>query len=661
MSPEILTLSDAVLYGIIITSLICAPAVLLSANRMLDRIVFGAVVVAFLVSYLWYRAMYTLPVFEFTAYGLWPRLYILLESTVILYAIMSIIFFARRTDRSAEADEAAARLVGAANPPAVDVLICTYNEDLAILERSILTSLAIDYPKFSVWVLDDGGRDWLRDYCREVGANYVRRDDRRGAKAGNIDNGLSVSALTTNAPFILVLDADFAPQKDILKRTVGLFDDSDVGVVQTPQFYYNADPVQHNLLVSESWVDDQRIFFDVMQPSKDAWGASFCVGTSFVVRRDAIEALGGFPKDTVTEDLHLTYALMKRGLRTIWLNERLSVGLSAESLASYITQRCRWCLGTIQLGLLKDGPLRGRGYSFNQRIHYLHGLLFWFCRPFIVALLTAPILYYFLGLPAILLAPEALLIYGLPAVVGCVVFHAWVSGGRALPLFTEVAHIVAAIPVTRTILQAAIKPFGHPFKVTDKGENRSDIKIQYSLAAIFASIIVLTLIGMINGPLLRTYGELDGFSIAWGIVVTIHAFVALLVCIELPRPEIDEITFPVRGPARLRSADGPVDASISEMSVNRVTCACPAAPAFSVGDAVEAEFFDGLQGAGRVVDVGPGTVTLRLDDDADLRRKLIARLFTQAPPNIAPSGRLFAALSALAKRTFGPERLIVGK
>ncbi|MFZ1413496.1 MAG: cellulose synthase catalytic subunit [Defluviicoccus sp.] len=600
-----------------------------------------------------------MPAFEWTAYGFWPRLYLVLETSVILYAIVSIIFFTRRSDRSKQADAAAARLSALANPPSVDVLICTFNEDLAVLERSILASLAIDYPKFAVWVLDDGSRDWLRDYCKNIGVHYVRRDDKRGAKAGNLDNGLRVSALKTNAPYILVLDADFAPQKEILKRTICLFDNEDVGIVQTPQFYYNPDPVQHNLLVSKSWVDDQRIFFDVMQPSKDAWGASFCVGTSFIVRRDAIEALGGFPKETVTEDLHLTYELLKRGLRTIWLNERLSVGLSAESLAAYITQRCRWCLGTIQIGLLKDGPLRGKGYSFSERIHYLHGLLFWMCRPYIVALLMAPILYYFLGLPAILLAPEALLIYGLPAVLGCVVFHAWVSGGRALPLFTEVAHIVSAIPVTRTILQAMIKPFGHPFKVTEKGANRSEIKIQYTLAAIFSSIIVLTLIGMINGPLLRTYGELDGFSIAWGIVVMIHSFVALLVCVELPRPEIDEIMFPVELPGRLRSSDGLVDGRIREMSVNAMTFDRPQGSSMHVGELVEAEFLDGLRSAGRVTEVGLGSITVRLIDHADIRGELIARLFKQAPSNIARHGRLFSALSALAKRALGPQRLIV--
>ncbi len=72
-------------------------------------------------------------------------------------------------------------------------------------------------------------------------------------------------------------------------------------------------------------MDEQRAFFDVMQPAKDAWGTAFCIGTSFVVRRDALAKIGGFPTGTVTEDIHLTYRLMPHGYITRWLNERLSV------------------------------------------------------------------------------------------------------------------------------------------------------------------------------------------------------------------------------------------------------------------------------------------------------------------------------------------------
>ena len=656
MSPEIITLSDAAIYAMAIVLLLSACAFFLTSSRGLDRFVFGAIVIVMLVNYALYRVAETLPPFGLDIDSMWSYLYFVLETTVIVYTVLSIFFFFRRTDNSQAADQAAARLDEAGDFPAVDVLICTYDEDLAVLERSILTSLAIDYPNFAVWVLDDGRRKWLEDYCRKVGARYVTREDNAGAKAGNINSGLAASALETNAPFILILDADFAPQRQILRRMVGLFEDPSIGIVQSPQFYYNADPVQHNLQASHALVDDQRIFFDVLQPSKDAWGTAFCVGTSFLVRRSAIEAIGGMPQETITEDLHLTYRLLQKRFRTKWLNERLSVGLSAESLSGYITQRCRWCLGTIQGALLKDGPFLGRGYSLNERLHYFHGVLFWLCRPFLIALLIAPILYYFLGLSAIYLSPEALLLYGLPAILGSWIFHSWVSGRRSLPLFAEVSHIVTAIPVTLTLIRSISKPFGHPFKVTGKAEDRSEVKVQYALAFLFVSVIVLTFVGMVNGPLLRTYSDLDGFSIAWGIVVMIYAFVALNVCIELPRTGIDDQAFPVHLPARASMGDSVVGLPILRLSLKQLTFdtrGSQEAESWAVGRQIQVEFLDGLETAAEVVENGHNRLTVQILNVDQIRSEIIARLFADAPLNIANQAHPIKALRALGRRTFG--------
>ena len=130
-----------------------------------------------------------------------------------------------------------------------------------------------------------------------------------------------------------------------------MLEDPAVAVVQSPRFFYNADPIQHNLHAAQSWVDDQRIFFDVFQPAKDAWDCAFCVGTSFIVRRDRLTEIDGFPDEAICEDLNLSYTLLRHGYKTRWLNERLSVGLSAEGLPEYISQRTRWCLGTMQVAV----------------------------------------------------------------------------------------------------------------------------------------------------------------------------------------------------------------------------------------------------------------------------------------------------------------------
>ena len=293
-------LSSVLAYDSFVLAILLVLAATFDRDRAVDRSIFGLGVAGLLVSYVAWRLSTTLPEFGPSAHGVWAWTFAGLETMSIGYALLSILILSRSTNHTPAADLSEATLrkdrASGKTVPAVDVFICTYNEDLGILERTIQAALAIDYPNHTVWVLDDKRRGWLRDYCDDHGAKYITRTDNSGAKAGNLDNGLRITRELSNAPFILVLDADFAPQRPILLRTLGLFDDPRVAVVQTPQFYYNADPVQHNLLAEHAWVDDQRVFFDVFEPARDAWDTAFCVGTSFVVRRSALDLIAAFPK-----------------------------------------------------------------------------------------------------------------------------------------------------------------------------------------------------------------------------------------------------------------------------------------------------------------------------------------------------------------------------
>ena len=506
-----------------------------------DRILFGLTTGSFLVLYAVWRWHDTLPAFEFSVQNLWQHFFFALEALAIVYTLMSIAILFRNIDRSGQADAAQNKMLAEGNFPPVDIFICTYDEPLEILERSILPTRALDYPNATVWVLDDTRREWLREYCEATGVRYITRQDNKGAKAGNLNNALAVTARKTNAPIILVLDADFAPRRDFLKRTVGLLSKPDVAVVQTPQFYYNPDPIQHNLLAAKSWVDDQRFFFDIFQPAKDAWGCAFCVGTSFIVRRDRLDEIGGFPTAAISEDINLTYTMLANGYQTWWLNEKLSIGLSAEGIPEYITQRARWCLGTIQVALLRDGPLFGSGFTLAQRLHYAHGMLNWLCKPFMVLLLIAPPIYWFAGMPAFEADYLSFLRYGMPALLSQIIYMGWISRSRTLPLFMEATHAVTAFAISATLLSAIVKPFGRPFKITDKGGDRSAPRVHWKLAAIFG-LISLSSAASVVWAFVSSYAaseisSLDFFNLVWAGIAMLIAFVAFLVCFELPRSE----------------------------------------------------------------------------------------------------------------------------
>jgi len=648
-NSSILSIDLGLLIGLLVLKRLLDP------QLARDRILFGSTAGALLIIYVAWRWHDTLPPFAFSAQNLWQYFFFAFEALAIVYTMMSIVILFRNVDRSVQADAAQDRMEREGNFPPVDIFICTYDEPLEILERSILTALALDYPDFTVWVLDDTRRAWLREYCAATGARYVIRDNNRHAKAGNLNNGLAVTANETNAPVILVLDADFAPRRDFLKRTVGLLSNPDVAVVQTPQFYYNPDPIQHNLLAAQSWVDDQRFFFDIFQPAKDAWGCAFCVGTSFIVRRDRLNEIGGFPSQAISEDINLTYTMLARGYETWWLNEKLSIGLSAEGIPEYITQRARWCLGTIQVALLRDGPLFGSGFTLTQRWQYLHGVLNWLCKPFMVLLLVAPPIYWFAGIPAFEADYLSFLRYGMPALLSQIIFMGWVSRSRTLPFFMEATHAVTAFAISATLLSAIVKPFGRPFKVTDKGGDRSVPRVHWKLASVFG-LISLSSAASIVWAFVSPYAAseisaIDFFNLLWAGIAMLIAFIAFLVCFELPRADA---LFAVDEAAQLALDDNVIAGHVTGLSTSgaqmSVARALPTTPLSHQGVQLYLDALGWIEA--EVSSCSKSGVGLRLRPTFAQRKQLVVMLFGSSSSNVADSARMRETILGTVSRGF---------
>jgi cellulose synthase (UDP-forming) len=470
----------------------------------------------------------------------------------ILHSILT-----RVTDRTPEADryEAELRRTPVEQLPSVDVFICTYNEGLDVVERTIVAALAIDYPKFTVWVLDDGKRDWLKDFCAAKGARYLRRPDNRHAKAGNINHALSV----THGDLFAVLDADFAPMRGFLYRTVGFFRDRRVGIVQTPQHFFNPDPTQLNLGLTREWPDDQRLFFDVILPARDAWDVAWCCGSCSVQRRSAILSVGGVPTDSITEDLLSTLVLLRRGYVTRYLNERLSMGLCPENLDGFFKQRERWCRGNLQTLFLKAGPL-GPGLSLRQRLLFLS--LDWVVH-YTIRLLTilVPIVFLWTGVgPFVIPSLLELMSYQLPVLLALLGVTRWFALNGFLPILSSAATLFGSFRIVPAGLATLIKPFGTPFKVTPKGNaNTFSFGDPAVLVGSFV-LIALTVGGLIKNRIAPAGpGHEEAVMMVaevWALVNVVLLAVAALIAIEKPRPRKEE-RFPVDEPAEYRLEGAP--------------------------------------------------------------------------------------------------------
>ncbi|WP_308720076.1 glycosyltransferase [Komagataeibacter xylinus] len=209
------------------------------------RIAFAVISLIIGIWYLHWRYFDAVPHYHSWLAQTWVYLFLSFEFVAICSGFLGTIVLSRTINRSKQADRG---LLSPLQHAPTDVFIATYNESYDILERSIISASSINHPDLRVWVLDDGNRDWVRKLAEENGAQYTFRIKGKHAKAGNVNNGVKIARSTGRKPdFILLLDADFTVKNNILQRVLPIFEEKDIGIVQTPQHFFNPDPIQINL------------------------------------------------------------------------------------------------------------------------------------------------------------------------------------------------------------------------------------------------------------------------------------------------------------------------------------------------------------------------------------------------------------------------------
>lgn len=285
-----------------------------------------------------------------------------------------------------------------ANPgewPTVDVYIPSYNESLDLVRPTVFAAMSMDWPrdKMNVWILDDGRREDFRAFAEEVGCGYIIRPDDLGAKAGNINHALR----HTTGEYVAIFDRDHAPTRAFLQLTLGwLVRNARIALVQTPHHFYSPDPFERNLARKRHVPNEGLLFYGLTQQGNDMWNAAFFCGSCAVIRRSALEEIGGVPHQTVTEDCHCAFLLQQRGWHTAFLRVPLAAGLATERLALHVGQRMRWARGMLQI-MRQENTLFAPGLYLYQRLCYFtSGFSFMFSLPRIV-FLTSPLAFLFLA------------------------------------------------------------------------------------------------------------------------------------------------------------------------------------------------------------------------------------------------------------------------
>jgi cellulose synthase (UDP-forming) len=547
---------DAILPTLVIALLAIAVLPWVDRNNTIVRSLAIAIALALGWRYMLWRIFDTIPPSSDPVNYVVGVIFVAVEAFTMLGATASQIFLTRTANRTGDVDRNLRRFLAQPSLPKVDVLICTYNEEEAILERTIVGSLALNYANYRVWVCDDGKRAWLAQLCQKHGVGYLTRKDNSHAKAGNINAALQVLATLPEKPdFISILDADFVPLPDFLTRAMTLTLEEDVGVVQTPQHFFNPDPVQSNLALTRVWPDEQRFFFDIVMASKDAWGAAFCCGTSSVIRFDALRSIGGFPTDSVTEDYLVSLRLREKGFRTVYLNEVLSLGLAPEGLAEYTGQRSRWALGFVQICRGPSGPLRwGNGLPMVDRIMLCETFLHW-SATHLFRLLGAiiPSLYLLFNVEAVHASVIDAIWHLAPFIVAQSAIFFWLTEGRVLPIMSDLYQMLCSTEVLKAVLSGLLRPKGQKFKVTAKGGDRSKTFIQWPLLRVFGSLLFVAMLAIVVGfsfDSSRPVTESSALALFWSWYNILILTLSCYVCSEQQQRRTGE-RFDVQVPVRL--------------------------------------------------------------------------------------------------------------
>ena len=255
-----------------------------------------------------------------------------------------------------------------ADRPFVSVHVPICDEPPALVCRTLDALARLDYDAFEVIVLDNNTPDqatWepVAAHCRRLGRRFrfVHVDRMEGAKAGALTRCLRLADPRTE--WVLTVDADYAVLPELLADALPHLHDPSVGAVQFPQAYSNTDG-------APGLAAEYDHFFDVYMPHGAEAGAMLLTGTLSLIRRSALDAVGGWSAATITEDADLGLRLAQAGWSGVYLAQQRGHGLMPTDLVSLRKQRARWACGNAQtMRAALRAPLsdrRGRWASFAQ-------------------------------------------------------------------------------------------------------------------------------------------------------------------------------------------------------------------------------------------------------------------------------------------------------
>lgn len=265
--------------------------------------------------------------------------------------------------------------------PRVSIHVPCRNEPPAMMAETLRALDRLDYPDYEVLVIDNNTTDaqlWrpVESLCQDLGPKFrfFHLENWPGFKAGALNYALTRTDPT--AAIVATIDSDYIVDPQWLAALVGHFHDPLVALVQAPQDYRDG----RGDLFKRMCFWEYAGFFHLGMKARDEANAIIQHGTMALIRRSALEAVGGWGEWCITEDAELGLRLFEAGHRAVYTERSYGRGLMPDSFDAYRKQRFRWAYGAMQIlkahwrELLPYGRSR---LSAAQRYHFVAGWLPW--------------------------------------------------------------------------------------------------------------------------------------------------------------------------------------------------------------------------------------------------------------------------------------------
>ena len=290
--------------------------------------------------------------------------------------------------------------------PMVSVHVPAYNEPPEMLIQTLEALANLDYPNYEVIVIDNNTKDanvWrpVQKYCRRLGLHFrfFHEDTLAGFKAGALNYALKRT--NPRAQVVAVIDSDYIVDRNWLRDLAPQFLQPNVAIVQAPQDYRDN---QDNIFKSMTYAE-YRGFFHIGMVTRNERNAIIQHGTMTMVRRTALEEIGGWGEWCIAEDAELGLRIFQHRYDAVYVEHSYGKGLMPDSFGDYKKQRFRWAYGAVQIMRCHAGELFGSRDSkltAGQRYHFLAGWFPWIADGFNLIFTVAAIAWSI----AMIVAPD---------------------------------------------------------------------------------------------------------------------------------------------------------------------------------------------------------------------------------------------------------------